>query len=181
MNSHRIVGGLDLSYTGTACIALAGDGTLVARKLISTSPKNFPCRPARLVAIRQQVLEFFDEHQPSFICVENYAFGARQGREEAGELGGQARVALWENGFAYGNVAPGTLKAFVTGKGNCEKSMMLREVFRKWAYEAKDDNDADAFGLAQMALVATADPSGLTKVQRGILCKIERVDARKNA
>ena len=145
-----LYGGIDPSYTGTALVAVDGAGKF-NRHIIKTKPAEFESHPERLVAIRENVVQFFDEVQPALICIEGYAHGAKFGREMAGELGGIIRVGLWEAGFSYADVAIGTLKMFVTGSGKAEKSLILREVFRKWKYEAKDDNDADAFGLAMFS------------------------------
>ena len=148
----QLYGGLDPSYSCTACVLLDEDGALVMAKQVKAPKKDYSSVPARLTFIRDQVVAFFDTYGPELIAVEGYAHGAKFGREQAGELGGTLRVALWEAGFPYANIAVPTLKKFVTGQGNAKKDVMMREVFRKWAYEAVDDNDNDAYGLAQFAM-----------------------------
>lgn len=142
--------GLDPSYTGFAMAAI-GDG-FYTTGVCWTEPAEFPCHYARLEHIRQSVIDFVDDVAPWSIAIEGYSFGSKQGREQAGELGGLVRWALWTSGYGFIVVPPTTLKAYVTGKGNAEKSLMMREVFRKWGYEASDDNDADAYALAQFAM-----------------------------
>ena len=86
------------------------------------------------------------------IAIEGYAFASQTGKAlDRVELGGAFRLWLYSIGAKIIEVPPSTLKKYVTGKGNGEKSLMLREVFRKWGYEAKDDNAADAFALCKLA------------------------------
>lgn len=87
---------------------------------------------------------------PELIAVEGYSFGSKNAREQMGELGGIIRVALYEAGWPYVLVPPTLLKQFCTGKGNAQKNEMMRAVFKRWQYEAVDDNDADAKALAEL-------------------------------
>lgn len=50
-------------------------------------------------------------------------------------------------------VAPATLKKYVTGSGSVKvaKSQMLLNVYKKWGIEFSDDNAADSYGLARIA------------------------------
>jgi Holliday junction resolvasome RuvABC endonuclease subunit len=161
--------GIDPSYTGLACVALEGDRVL--RKTFETKPKDFKHRIARLVHLRNCVERFVDEVQPHLICIEGYSFGSKFGREQAGELGGVLRCALFEGGFEFVSVPIPSLKSFVTGKGNADKSVMMREVFRKWGYEAEDDNDNDAFALARLAMDLSSPEK--TKKLRELVKKFE--------
>ena len=171
-----LYGGLDPSYTGTACVVIDADGNLVERVQICAPKKQFLSHAARLVYLREQILEFFVPHRPSLVAVEAYSHGSKFGREAAGELGGLLRVGLWEIGINYANVAIPTLKAFVAGKGNADKAIMMREVFRKWNYEADNDNDCDAFGLAQIAMKLCSPSETWTKRFTSLCSKVEIVE-----
>jgi Holliday junction resolvasome RuvABC endonuclease subunit len=46
-------------------------------------------------------------------------------------------------------MVPGTIKKFVTGKGNAKKELILKEVFRKFEFDTSDNNIADAFAIAK--------------------------------
>ena len=46
-------------------------------------------------------------------------------------------------------VAPTTLKKFVGAKG--KKNLIAREVYKRWKYEADDDNLVDAYAIARWA------------------------------
>ena len=62
------------------------------------------------------------------------------------------RLYLYRHTVDYKVIAPGTLKKFVTGKGNAKKDLMLLKVYKKWGEEFEVDDLADAYGLARMAL-----------------------------
>jgi Holliday junction resolvasome RuvABC endonuclease subunit len=169
-----LVVGLDPSYSCTALVAVDARTGFPQRRLrLPTEKKKFCSDAARLVAVRDAVLAFLrDCGEVALVAIEGYSFGSRNNREKLGELGGVLRVAVWEAGVPYAVVPIPTLKSFVCGKGNVEKSMMLREVFRKWQYEAEDDNDADAFGLAQVVRLVWMKDLNLDLTKRELeLCK----------
>lgn len=62
------------------------------------------------------------------------------------------RLYLFKKNVNYKVIAPGTLKKFVTGKGNSKKDLMLLKTYKKWGVEFSDNNICDAYGLARMAL-----------------------------
>ena len=44
------------------------------------------------------------------------------------------------------------LKKWVAGTGRAAKEMMLLHVYKRWGVEFKDNNLADAYGLARIAM-----------------------------
>lgn len=86
-------------------------------------------------------------------------------------------MALWEAGWRVCVVPPTTLKKFVTGTGRCEKSMMIREVWRLWEHEAADDNDADAYALRRLGLVHSGAEQA-TKARMDVLAKLTFLEAK---
>lgn len=92
-------------------------------------------------------------HGPGVMYVEGYAFGSKTGREALGEWGGQVRLSAWERGWTVITVPPTVLKKFVLGKGVGEKSLMLQQVYKRWGFEAKDDNEGDAYALMRFGLL----------------------------
>jgi len=71
---------------------------------------------------------------------------------QMGAIHFSTRVFLYKKGVNYKVIAPGTLKKFVTGKGNSKKDLMLLKTYKKWGEEFSDNNICDAYGLARMAL-----------------------------
>jgi crossover junction endodeoxyribonuclease RuvC len=60
-------------------------------------------------------------------------------------------MALYEAGMPFYVVSPGQIKKFATGKGVGQKSIVVREVYKRWGIDTKDDNQADACVLAYIA------------------------------
>lgn len=143
MRAEAIIG-LDLSLTAT--------GVATARGPECWSPKLTGM--ARLQMIRELVLTVVGETSAELVVIEGYSPGSKFGRESAGELGGIVRLALWEAGVAYLDVAPTRLKKFATGKGTADKFQMLAAAIHKLGYLGHNHNEADALWLRQMALVA---------------------------
>lgn len=55
------------------------------------------------------------------------------------------------NGIDYKGYSPGEMKLFATGKGNCNKQMMVDAARSKLKYTGNDDNEADALWLLELA------------------------------
>lgn len=141
--------GVDPSLTCTALVVVRGSEVL-ARGCIESKPKNFSTQIHRYDFMRESLLCFIDEHMPDFAAVEGYSFGSRGQQHSIAEWGGLLRWTLWSADVPYREVPPATLKKFVTGAGNADKALVLREVFKRWGFNARDDNEADAFGLAMI-------------------------------
>jgi crossover junction endodeoxyribonuclease RuvC len=144
--------GLDLSLQATGfCLK---NGQTITIETIKTEPKDFKNDLARLVHIRDTILRKIPV-DVKMICVED--FFTPSNAMQAGSaiklamLGTAVRMALYERGIPFVIIAPSQLKKFVTGKGTGEKSMILREVYKRWGIDAKDDNQADASVLAYLA------------------------------
>lgn len=121
----------------------------------------------------------FQQKHPDLIIMEGYSFGSRNKAHQVGEWGGIARMTIYRGLMRGAVVTPNSLKQFVSGKGNSEKEMMLKETFKRWGQDFNDNNVCDAFGLAMMGL-ALKSPNeyesmygSLTAVQKTALTKIE--------
>jgi crossover junction endodeoxyribonuclease RuvC len=140
--------GIDPGLTCTSVTVFCGD--------VATVQAIEPVKlrgPERLDYLRRTLLDLLPPPaEADLIAVEGYAFGAQNAREAMGEWGGILRWSLWAAGYRYVVVPPSSLKAFVTGKGNAPKEVMMREVFRKWAFVAESNDDADSYALARFAV-----------------------------
>lgn len=73
-------------------------------------------------------------------------------------------------------VPPTSLKKFVCGRGDTQKNQMLLETYKRWHTECKDDNEADAVGLAAFGMYAMFDyPEVLTKPREEVLDKYRKL------
>lgn len=89
------------------------------------------------------------------VVIEGYSMGTARQSSHAhglGELGGVVRLALWESGIPYVDVAPASLKKYATGAGNAKKDAVLGSAIRRLGYEGDDHNEADALWLRAMAM-----------------------------
>jgi Holliday junction resolvasome RuvABC endonuclease subunit len=151
IKGDRIIYGVDPSWSCSAFWRLASSAHRCATtNLLIREPVHARSSYERLFQILSKAADFFTP-EPSFAAIEGYAFGSEFGREQAGELGGSLRLHLWTQGIPFIVVPPTVLKAYVTGKGNAPKEQIIAHVLKRWGYEAVDNNDADAFALAQFA------------------------------
>lgn len=130
-----LVAGLDLSLTST--------GVCINGVTLSVVPKEKGV--ARLVAIRDEVVDFLDTHNSKlFVCVEGYSFGSKQSHAHSiGELGGVIRVALHERHIPFVDIPPTCRAKFATGKGNASKSEVVSAISARtgivWSGKSADD------------------------------------------
>ena len=141
--------GIDLSLNHTGWVLLQ-DTTVLTFGLIQPKMRGIE----RLVYIKNEFVKVIEKCGIiDTVVLESYSFGAK-GRAvfQIGELGGVIKVLLAENGHTPYLVAPLTLKKFATGHGKGDKQLMLKEVFRKWAFDTSNNNLADAYALARFGL-----------------------------
>lgn len=163
MSSYSYVG-IDQSYTGFAVVAVDDEGKVVYQDLTKFEAKKFGSGIDRLITIYGHLFAALVEIDDiAQICVEGYSAGSKFGREAAGELGAMVKMAIYDyfDQFAddrHGDlrypciVQPSTLKKYVTDNGAAKKNNMLLAVYKKWGFETDDDNLADAYSLARLAL-----------------------------
>jgi len=168
--------GVDQSYSGFGLCFLYPDGQF------SASHTAFPPAKStgvdRLVNVESWlagVLGSVREHI-RHVCLEGYAYGRKNGREEAGELGAVVKLALRQLGVPVGYptiVSPPEVKKYATGSGKAEKSDIKLAVYRKWGAEFRNDNEADSFVLAKMAAaIAYREPQ--LEYERALTDKLRR-------
>jgi len=149
--------GIDQSYTGFSVVFWMPDEQEYLSFNRSYPKKKYGDGAERLHAINSWFRSVIDFYQADFdfqflgVCMEGYSHGAKNGREQAGELGGLVKMALHDFRLTPTIVPPTSLKKFTTSKGNAAKNEMLLAVYKKWGFEFKDDNEADAFALARLA------------------------------
>jgi Holliday junction resolvasome RuvABC endonuclease subunit len=158
--------GIDPSMAGFA-VALALESGPVSIELLKTSapPEGAFVRPrfARWDAIARFVVEQVRTlGTPSpLIAIEQYAFS--KGGPSLGELGGVYRSALLAHfpDAEFVEVAPTTLKKFLSGQGNASKARMVAAVARLHPdLDIDNDDVVDAFGLLEIgrALAGVTSP-----------------------
>lgn len=188
-----IIVGLDLSLTAPGVASLnPGDsmtfGTLKPKALstpaapLHVTDKTSRDEDARLIQLADQVIEYVatatssdEDMLPSLIVIEGLGF-ASQTSSAMTRAGLHFLVRTRLRSFTWAHVqivAPSTLKKFVTGKGNSEKSLMLREVYKRWKCDCTDDNQADAVGLAYIGAALVGEWECETQAQREVIALLK--------
>lgn len=128
----------------------------------------------RLRWIRDNVLGFVDDYRADLVVLEGYAYARANQAHQIGELGGVLRLALFEAGVRYIELAPSVVKKLATGKGNAGKEQVLVEAVRRLGYEGHDNNESDALWL----LAAAQVHYGLTDLDlpKAHLAALDKVD-----
>ena len=143
--------GMDPSYNGFAIMILDKDANIIEQKLFGSDSK---------AEVEERLMELEKEFQfiPNIIrlhsvCIEGPSYSSNGAFVlQMGALHYIIRLMLKKKNVDYNVIAPGTLKKFVTGDGRAKKDLMLLKVYKKWGVEFNNDNLADAYGLARMAL-----------------------------
>ena len=167
--------GLDLSLSSTGVVVLGLDGQLLHHTSITTKTRGME----RLWYIRSQVADICTKHRPCLIAIEGYSRGARNGREEAGELAGIIKLMLFRNNVPYITPSPMQNKKFATGTGKAEKNQVMLAVFKRWGFSAKTDDEADGFSLAVIALTIKTKREPENATQREVIEAILNPPSKK--
>lgn len=163
-----VVMGIDPSLNNTAYCVL-GNGEPVIGKIGVGKRRGVE----RLLHIEQEITKLLACHQPLLVVIEGYSYASAHQAHQAGELGGVLRRLFHVARTSWIDVAPPTLKKFITGKGNANKNLVILNVYKRWGVEVGSDDEADAFGLAKAGYYLMGGPcEGMTKPQREALDKI---------
>ncbi|HLN30029.1 MAG TPA: hypothetical protein VK395_19965 [Gemmataceae bacterium] len=65
-------------------------------------------------------------------------------------------------------------KKFLTGKGNCDKNLILLKVFQKYGIECEDDNVADAINLNMIGRALLGWTPVSNDMQRAVLADLSK-------
>lgn len=112
-----------------------------------------------------RIVQYVEHWQPDIIVIEGYSLNMRNPTSVVPlvELGGLIRFMFHLDGRTWHDPRAPQLKKFVTGSGVAQKDMMMKEVLKRWGFDAKSNDEADAYGLARMGLVKLGHHVGATK------------------
>jgi crossover junction endodeoxyribonuclease RuvC len=139
--------GIDQSLTGTGLCVLSAAGKLVSSALVTPDHLR---DGARLVFIKKAVASMLSGVE--FVAMEGYSYNSVGHVFELGEIGGVLKVLLVEHEISYIIVPPVLVKKFATGTTHADKDAMLSAAIRRGHDFGKNDDQADAFFLAHIAL-----------------------------
>ena len=113
----------------------------------------------------------------SFAALEGYSMASTHRALDLGELGGIVRLVLHDEGIPFVVVPPKSLKLFVTGSGDADKEAMRFATLKKWGVDFNQDDQCDAYGLAQVARSFHRN-AGTTSSELEVLKKLRSVDRK---
>lgn len=143
--------GMDPSFNGFAIVILDKKANIIEQKLFGSDSKS---------EVEDRLIELEKEYNfvPNIIslhsvCIEGPSYASDGAYVlQMGALHYMIRIMLRQHDIQYKVVAPGTLKKYVTGDGRAKKELILMKTLKRWDVEFTDNNLADAYGLARMAL-----------------------------
>jgi len=179
MNKKIISIGLDLSLVGTGVVVLK-NGKIMKQKLIKSKPipDGKPIDELkRIKKIVEEIEYIISEELPTIGVIEGMAFMAKNTTAlvQLAALNYFTRSLLADYNVPFIIVAPTSLKKFITGNGASKKDVMLMETFKRYGVTILDDNENDAYGLAQVGLALRGGNSKVcTKLQEEVLSLLKQ-------
>jgi Holliday junction resolvasome RuvABC endonuclease subunit len=133
----------------------------------------------RLAAVREAIRDVLAaEPLIKFAALEGYAYDVGAGRVfELGEIGAVVKLTLHDAGVPFIIVPPASLKQFVSSSGSATKELMRQAVLKKWGVDVAQDDECDAFGLAQVARSFHLN-KGTTRAELEVLKKLRDTDKK---
>lgn len=147
--------GIDPSLTGTGLIILNDNAEIIEQQLISTKhdSSNIYDIEVRILQIIDKISFILNIKNLYGIYMENISWASKgEAFAQLASLNYAIRVFLYQNKILYNVIPPTSLKKYVANSGSAKKNLMLKEVYKRWGVDLNDDNLADAYGLARMAL-----------------------------
>lgn len=153
----RIMGLDPSSNTGYAI--LDEDGNLVKAGTVHFKPQ--PDRFERYEKYEHKIYRLICDYEVDLVIVEGFSFAGKFNNSFQYELGTVYRMMMYKHDIMFVEVPPTSLKKFVTGKGNSKKDLIMLAVYKNWDFDPADDNEADAYGLAQFGRGIIGEPTGV--------------------
>lgn len=165
--------GLDLSLRATGVCLMDEMGDFKVRTIDSGELNG----AERLIYVENMLKDFLPSEAKvdrPIAAIEGYSFSSKFSRAHAtGELGGVIRRYLHIQMIKYYQVAPLTLKKFITGKGKGEKNKVMLEAYKKWGVSFENDNEVDAYGLARILYMHFIKPNSIIlRYEKEVLDKV---------
>jgi crossover junction endodeoxyribonuclease RuvC len=125
-------------------------------------------RLARWPKLRFWMKAFINTTEAKLAVVEGYGFGNVHSLGSLVECGTLVRLTLMEEKIPFIEVPPTTLKKFICGSGAAKKELLIKEVYKRWQLDSSDNNEVDAFCLAQFGRAALKMDVGLPVAQTAL-------------
>jgi len=152
LSNRKYIWGIDPSLNGTGLAIYDINSKLIQLEKFST----FMETPlvARSESLVNWLAKRYELYKPIIVVMEGQFLSRFSGSSMAiVKLAYAVEYGILKMGGAlYKNIAPSTLKAFVTGNGASSKLMVARALFYDYGHNIKDDDMADALGLCTVGI-----------------------------
>lgn len=163
--------GIDQSLRSTGVALVEADGSVVYTGTITPGKLTGVERLAYIRRGLREALSMADGARILSAALEGYSYGSTGTLCELGEVGAVVRLVLYDAGVPFVVVAPAQLKQFVAGNGQAKKEDVREAVLKKWGISIDQDDECDAFGLAQLAK-SYHNKTGTTRGELEVLKKL---------
>jgi crossover junction endodeoxyribonuclease RuvC len=143
----RVMGIDPATHTGYVLLEVEEDTITLSHYEMYTPPPKVKGME-KLAYIGGRLNQRMEEDKPDLVVLEGYSFASKHAIVTMAEIGTIYRYFMWQAEQSYIELAPTSLKKFVTGVGNCKKELILKEVYKVWGFDTNDNNISDAYGLA---------------------------------
>lgn len=163
--------GIDQSLRSTGVALIDASGALSYQGTINPVKLKGVERLAYIRRGLEEALNSVGAKQVTYAAIEGYSYGSVGTLFELGEVGAVVRLVLHDNRVPFVIAAPTQLKRFVSGDGQATKDRMRAAVADTWGITIVQDDECDAFGLAQLARSYALD-TGTTRAQLEVVRKL---------
>ena len=180
--------GIDPSLTSTGIVVLR-DGKVELAVTTKNKPELGTIDRVRLiyeriVCVAESLTDGEKWQAPDLIVIEGFSYGSK-GRSvfDIAYLGWRIREELeWlkeQDNIPWLEVPPSQLKKFATGQGNANKEIILQQVYKRWGVEFSDNNQADAYVLAQIGRAYLGGMDDLAAFQQEVIANLKGEKPKK--
>lgn len=158
-----IILGLDVAtHMG---VAVWSEGVIIHREVVHFPAESRSNRFARYAQYAAHVEDLLTQWAISHAFIEGYGYANAHTLATLVELGSMVRQVLHESEARWAEVAPTTLKKFVTGRGNAKKDEIMLAVYKRFGVECRSHDEADAVALAYFGAARLGQPVAVPKAQ----------------
>lgn len=178
--------GIDPSLAETGIVVLNSKGEMVHQRLCKTKSSKelnkFPINEySRMQKIIAQIDDVLSQFSPFIVALEGISLSSRNTNVLAQLCGLNYLIRNYCYGIIMSEktqnfyiVPPTSLKKFVTGKGNCQKDLILLEIYKRYKISFDNNNLADAYGLSKIGEALINKDVVLTKPQGEVIDMLKK-------
>jgi Holliday junction resolvasome RuvABC endonuclease subunit len=146
----QFVAGIDQSVRHTGVCVLDSTGKKHLLELIE--PNGSLKGGDLLVFVRGELTRLLAPFEIATAVMEGYSYNSVNRKFDLGEIGGVVKLVVLDKKATLHIAAPKQLKKYVTGRATAEKKDVMDAIKAQHGEVITDDNKADAYGLARIAL-----------------------------